>query len=155
MPELVVDAIRAVVVATAILAVEPTTHPPTVREEGAASVRTPRRDGSGGTAVPNPANIYRIRDRDLRRTAGHVDSVTSEPVATDWRRPHGPYDLAYRIEVEGDPSFSLELGLGSNGSTLSAMPVINAVPAVCAARPGLLGPLDVPRYWGGSNRSAG
>jgi hypothetical protein len=27
------------------------------------------------------------------------------------------------------------------------MPVINAIPAVCAARPGLLGPLDIPRYW--------
>jgi hypothetical protein len=27
------------------------------------------------------------------------------------------------------------------------MPAINAVPAVCEARPGLLGPLDVPRYW--------
>jgi hypothetical protein len=29
----------------------------------------------------------------------------------------------------------------------AAMPALNAVPAVCAAEPGLLGPLDVPRYW--------
>ena len=29
---------------------------------------------------------------------------------------------------------------------MSAMPVVNAVPAVCEAEPGLVGPLDVPRY---------
>jgi 4-hydroxy-tetrahydrodipicolinate reductase len=26
------------------------------------------------------------------------------------------------------------------------MPAINAIPAVCAAEPGLKGPLDIPRY---------
>jgi hypothetical protein len=33
------------------------------------------------------------------------------------------------------------------GQVLSAMPAVNCVPAVCQAGPGLLGPLDVPRYW--------
>jgi len=33
------------------------------------------------------------------------------------------------------------------GLRLSAMPVVNAVPALCEAPAGLLGPLDVPRYW--------
>jgi len=27
------------------------------------------------------------------------------------------------------------------------MPVVNAIPALCEARAGLLGPLDLPRYW--------
>jgi hypothetical protein len=27
------------------------------------------------------------------------------------------------------------------------MPAVTCVPAVCEAKPGLLGPLDVPRYW--------
>jgi hypothetical protein len=29
----------------------------------------------------------------------------------------------------------------------TAMPAVNCVPAVCEAEPGLLSPLDVPRYW--------
>jgi hypothetical protein len=41
----------------------------------------------------------------------------------------------------------LELGFGTNELTIAAMPAMNCVPAVCAAAPGLLGPLDVRRYW--------
>jgi hypothetical protein len=33
------------------------------------------------------------------------------------------------------------------GQVISAMPVVNSVPAVCGAKPALVGPLDVPRYW--------
>jgi hypothetical protein len=33
------------------------------------------------------------------------------------------------------------------GQNFSAMPVINSVPALCEAEPGLLSPLDIPRYW--------
>jgi len=105
-----------------------------------------------GTVEAGTAVIVRFEYRALRggtpfAIVEHVDTVTREPLANDWRRPHGPVDLAYRIEIEGDPAYSLELAIGSNGSTLCAMPVINAVPAVCAAGPGLRGPLDVPRYW--------
>jgi len=39
------------------------------------------------------------------------------------------------------------MNFGKGGDVLSAMPAINCVPAVCEAKPGLLGPLDVPRYW--------
>jgi hypothetical protein len=104
-----------------------------------------------GTVAAGTAAVVRFEFRGLvdgrpRVIVEHVDAVTREDLGGDWRRPYGPYDLAYRIEIEGDPKFSLELGLETNGSTLSAMPVINAVPAVCAAAPGLLGPLDVPRY---------
>jgi len=78
----------------------------------------------------------------------HVDWVTREKVGQGhWKRPYAPVDLAYRIEIEGDPQFSVELSLEKNGALLCAMPAINAVPAVCAARSGLLGPLDIPRYW--------
>jgi hypothetical protein len=51
------------------------------------------------------------------------------------------------VEIEGRPSFTIEMGFGTDGLTLSAMPAINCVPAVCGAAPGLLGPLEVPRYW--------
>jgi hypothetical protein len=76
----------------------------------------------------------------------HVDCVARN-VGEQWKQPFGPYDLCYRIEVEGRPSFTIEMGFGTDGLTLSAMPAINCVPAVCGAAPGLLGPLDVPRYW--------
>jgi hypothetical protein len=55
--------------------------------------------------------------------------------------------MSYRVEIEGDPSFTVEMNFGRGGQTLSAMPAINCIPAVCAAPAGLLGPLDVPRYW--------
>jgi hypothetical protein len=76
----------------------------------------------------------------------HVDCVARN-VGEQWKQPFGPYDLCYRIEVEGRPSFTIEMGFGTDGLTLSAMPAINCVPAVCGASTGLLGPLDVPRYW--------
>jgi 2,4-diaminopentanoate dehydrogenase len=79
----------------------------------------------------------------------HTDCVARD-VGKQWPQPHGPDDLSYRIEVEGRPSFSVELNMGfADGLVVSAMPPINAIPAVCAAPPGLLGPLDVPRYWPG------
>lgn len=76
----------------------------------------------------------------------HVDCVRRE-VAKQWKRPYAPCDLSFRIEVHGDPSFEVELSLGKDGSALGPMPVLNAIPAVCQAQQGLLGPLDVPRYW--------
>nr|MDT0663619.1 hypothetical protein [Micromonospora sp. DSM 115978] len=76
----------------------------------------------------------------------HVDSV-ARGAGRQWKQPYGPAKLSYRVEVEGDPSFSVEMSFGRNGQMLSAMPAVNAVPAVCGAGPGLLGPLDLPRYW--------
>jgi hypothetical protein len=75
-----------------------------------------------------------------------VDCVARD-VGKQWKQPYGPTDLSFRVAVEGDPSFEVELTFRKGGDTLSAMPVLNAIPAVCQARPGLLGPLDVPRYW--------
>jgi 2,4-diaminopentanoate dehydrogenase len=76
----------------------------------------------------------------------HVDCV-ARGVGTQWKQPFGPADMSYRIEIEGNPSFTVEMNFGRGGEMLSAMPAINCIPAVCEAAPGLLGPLDVPRYW--------
>lgn len=51
------------------------------------------------------------------------------------------------VTFSGDPSFTVEMNFGKGGQILSGMPAVNCVPAVCEAKPGLLGPLDVPRYW--------
>jgi 2,4-diaminopentanoate dehydrogenase len=76
----------------------------------------------------------------------HLDTVTRN-FDSKWKRPHRDVDIAYRIEVEGEPGFHLELSWEKDGALLCAMPAINAVPAVCEASAGLKGPLDIERYW--------
>jgi hypothetical protein len=77
----------------------------------------------------------------------HVDCVARD-VGKQWRQPFGPGDLAFRVEIEGKPSFTVEMNFDNTpGQGFGSMPAINCIPAVCAAPPGLLGPLDVPRYW--------
>jgi hypothetical protein len=76
------------------------------------------------------------------------NDVVARNAGSQWAQPFGPRDMSYRVEVEGDPSFTVELNFNyADGLKISAMPPINAVPAVCAAPAGLLGPLDIPRYW--------
>jgi hypothetical protein len=78
----------------------------------------------------------------------HVDRLPKDPRDSqkDWKQPYGPADHAYRIEIEGDPSYSLEMNFGPPTGAFISMPVLNAIPAVCAAPPGLVTPLELPRY---------
>ena len=69
-------------------------------------------------------------------------------VAPDWPRADRS---AYRILLEGSPNVSVELSLvGEDGDSntgaclASGMRAIQAIPAVCAAPPGVLEPLDLP-----------
>jgi hypothetical protein len=78
----------------------------------------------------------------------HNDLV-GRGVGKKWRLPFGPKELAYRVEVEGDPGYTVELNFDyAPGAKITAMPAINAIPTICAASSGLKGPLDIPRYWG-------
>lgn len=80
----------------------------------------------------------------------HVDCVARD-VGNQWNQPFGPADMSYRIEVEGDPSYTVEMNFGGRGGQLlSAIPAINCVSVVCEAEAGLLSPLQVPRYWSGN-----
>jgi 4-hydroxy-tetrahydrodipicolinate reductase len=86
----------------------------------------------------------------------HVDRV-GLGAGPQWKGPHGPGEFAFRIEVEGTPSYWIEhqmahdlrvdLAFGEMGNVThgksTAMPCVNAIPAVCRAQPGLLGPRDV------------
>ncbi|MET1048682.1 MAG: hypothetical protein ABWZ55_03555 [Acidimicrobiales bacterium] len=68
--------------------------------------------------------------------------------------PHWPQGEGYRILVEGEPNVKLEVTLSSDlgdhnhaGCLATAMHVINAIPAVVAADPGVLTLLDLtPRF---------
>ncbi|MGB5812538.1 MAG: hypothetical protein WBG86_18530 [Polyangiales bacterium] len=73
-------------------------------------------------------------------------------LAPDWERL--PLDKSgYRIAIEGSPSFNCEIDLkGDDGDhntgivTGTAMRVVNGIPSVCRADPGVLSIRDVPLY---------
>jgi len=71
----------------------------------------------------------------------------------DGDAPGWPQGGGYRILIDGDPCLKLDLELSSHvgdhnyaGCLATAMHVINAIPAVCEADPGVLTFLDLPVY---------
>lgn len=106
-----------------------------------------------GTVKAGTAVVVRFELRAMSRgrpiaICEHVDAV-GRGAGAQWKAPYGPYDCVHRIEIEGEPAFSVEIGCapGPGAALRCAMPVINAIPALCEARAGLLSPLDLPRYW--------
>jgi hypothetical protein len=97
-----------------------------------------------------------------------VDHVTRmhDDIAPDWPQPHisiPPKDLGfrgasgrgvYRVEVEGSPSIRCELELAEDhdhdlGARMAgASRMVNAIPAVYGAAPGLLSALELPLITG-------
>ena len=97
-----------------------------------------------------------------------LDHVTRmrDDIAADWPQPHiciPPRDLGYglasgrglyRVEIEGSPSMRCEFEMAEDhdhdlGARIAgASRMVNAIPAVCAAPPGLLSALDLPLVTG-------
>ncbi|BBY06584.1 hypothetical protein [Mycobacterium noviomagense] len=97
-----------------------------------------------------------------------VDHVTRmhDDIAPDWPQPHiaiPPRDLGYggasgrgvyRVEIDGSPSMRCELELADDhdhdlgARVAGASRMVNAIPAVCEAPPGLLSALDLPLITG-------
>jgi len=77
----------------------------------------------------------------------HVNRLAPD-VAPDW--PTAARDGTYRIAFEGEPAMQCELVLGGprdfaeQGMVATAMRVVNAIPFVCAAAPGLVAAADLP-----------
>ena len=71
-------------------------------------------------------------------------------VAPDW--PTSDCDATYRVDIDGDPDIHCLLtlgeaeghGAGRAAMASTAMRVVNAIPYVVGARPGLLSSLDIP-----------
>lgn len=83
----------------------------------------------------------------------HVTRLRDD-IAPDW-----PYPLqgsgCYRVVIKGNPSTVCELLMhGEDGDhntgnlVATALRILNAIPAVCAAKPGLLSALDLPLITG-------
>jgi 4-hydroxy-tetrahydrodipicolinate reductase len=78
----------------------------------------------------------------------HVTRLRDDLVP-EWPQPTG--SGSYRVVIQGSPSMTCELALhdeqgdhNSAGLLATAMRILNAIPAVCAAKPGLLSALDLP-----------
>jgi hypothetical protein len=77
----------------------------------------------------------------------HVNRMAPD-LAPDW--PTASRDGTYRIAFEGEPSLACELTLGSpadfsaQGMLATAMRVVNAIPYVCEAPPGLVTSAELP-----------
>lgn len=71
----------------------------------------------------------------------------------DW--PRMPGQGGYRVEITGEPNYTLDLRIeasdgdhNTGGLKATAMRLVNAIPAVVAAKPGLLTALDLPLITG-------
>ena len=77
----------------------------------------------------------------------HVNRMASD-LAPEW--PTAARDGTYRIMVEGNPDLTCELTIGQpatasdDGMVATTMRLVNAIPYVCDAPPGLISSLDLP-----------
>ncbi|MCH2174055.1 dihydrodipicolinate reductase [Myxococcota bacterium] len=77
----------------------------------------------------------------------HINRMSPE-IAPEW--PRADRDGTYRIKFSGDPSFQCELTLGDEhdfsdqGMVATSMRIVNAIPYVCAAAPGIVTAADLP-----------
>ncbi|CAM4210262.1 hypothetical protein MB901379_04012 [Mycobacterium basiliense] len=77
-----------------------------------------------------------------------------EDLCPDWPQPAQPGG-SYRVEITGEPSYAMDLCLGSRrgdhnhaGLVATAMRIVNAIPAVVAAGPGIRTTLELPLVTG-------
>jgi 2,4-diaminopentanoate dehydrogenase len=112
---------------------------------------------AAGTVEKGTAAALRFEVRGMRggRPAIVLEHVTRlrDDLGPDWPQPTG--QGCYRVEVRGEPNYTVDLQLlGTDGDhntaglKATAMRLVNAVPAVVAARPGLLTALDLPLITG-------
>jgi 2,4-diaminopentanoate dehydrogenase len=77
----------------------------------------------------------------------HVNRMADD-IAPDW--PVGARDGTYRILIDGEPSIQCEMTVGTeenasaDGMLVTAMRIVNAIPHVVNAPPGLVSALDLP-----------
>ena len=117
---------------------------PAPRELETASVTIPA--GTTGSVL---FRVVGTVGGEPRITLEHV-TRTAPDLDPDWPVPdHG--EGCYRIEIEGEPSLRLELAHRGehgdhnvSGMVMTAQRLVNAVPAVVAASPGLVSAADLP-----------
>ncbi|MGE2729757.1 diacylglycerol kinase [Mycolicibacterium vaccae] len=94
-----------------------------------------------------------IKDGRVAVVLEHVTRLRDD-LCPDWPQPAQPGG-SYRIEITGEPSYALDLCLSSPhgdhnhaGLVATAARIVNAIPAVIAAGPGIVTALDLPTITG-------
>jgi len=101
-----------------------------------------------GTVAGLRFEVEGVVDGEPRIVVEHVTRLRDD-VAPHWPQGNGPG--TYRVTLVGEPSLRCELDVGFDkedhnidGCLASAMRVVNAIPAVCRAEPGIRSWLDLP-----------
>jgi 4-hydroxy-tetrahydrodipicolinate reductase len=104
-----------------------------------------------GTGAGVWFEVQGLVDGEVRVVAAHCNRLRAD-IGPDWPRLKIA-DSGYRIEVRGTPSYECEItpsgdsGDHNEGGIIgTAMRMVNAIPVVCAAEPGLVSPLDLPLF---------
>lgn len=106
-----------------------------------------------GTAAALHFEVRGMLDGQPAVVLEHVTRLRDD-LCPEWPQPAQPGG-SYRVVVTGEPSYSLDLCLSSPngdhnhaGLVATAMRVVNAIPAVVAAQPGIRTTLDLPLITG-------
>jgi len=98
---------------------------------------------------------FEVRGMRAGRAVVVLEHVTrlADDIGPDWPQPAG--QGGYRVVVRGEPTYTVDLQLmgtdgdhNTGGLKATAMRLVNAVPAVVEAPPGLLTALDLPLVTG-------
>ena len=73
---------------------------------------------------------------------------THEHAGPDFEQPLHGSEAGYQLIVKGEPSYHTEMSIGLyDGCAVTALHPINAINQVCAAKPGIIGQLDMPHFY--------
>ena len=101
-----------------------------------------------GTLAAVRFGVAGVVNGERRLIVEHVTRMRND-MAPHWPRPPEGQGSVHRVEIEGRPPLTLDLcmgavgGGGGQGLLATAMRLVNAIPAVVAAAPGLVTPLDL------------
>ncbi len=104
-----------------------------------------------GTTAALRFEVQGVVNGEPRIIVEHVTRL-DDALCPDWPQPVGAG--GYRVVVTGTPSYQCDVqmtarpGQGDPGVIGTAGRIVNAIPAVCAAPPGLLSVLDLPLVTG-------
>lgn len=126
---------------------------------------TPTGHVGAGTIAAMRSTLTAYVDGAPKLVVDHVSRMRDD-IAPDWPQPHiaiAPHDFgcpgvtgrgSYRVEIEGSPAMRCELELAENhdhdlgARVAGSVRMVNAIPAVRRAAPGLLSALDLPLVTG-------
>jgi 4-hydroxy-tetrahydrodipicolinate reductase len=111
-----------------------------------------------GTCAGVRFEVQGIVDGRPMFVAAHCNRLRDD-IGPDWDRLSAGRTSGYKIEVVGSPSITCELAPegedgdhNTAGITGTAMRVVNAIPVVCEAAPGMKSILDLPLFTARSMR---